>query len=196
MQGLLSGITSWRIALLRAESDEAERRRIYLFATLALAFLVRFAPLSAAAFPLNDGGLFAAMIEDLRANSYVPPAFTSYNGGEIPFAYPPLGFYLAALLSELPGIGTLRTLQVLPLVASTLTVAAVYPLARRLLHDERAALFAVLADRARTRAHRRLTAAPARRHRAIPEDVRTGVSPDDPRWGAGAMRPILRSKPA
>ncbi|MCH8137728.1 MAG: glycosyltransferase family 39 protein, partial [Proteobacteria bacterium] len=97
------------------------------------------------AFPPQTKQRADKMIEDLRANSYVPPAFSSYNGGEIPFAYPPLGFYLGALLSALPGIDTLRALQLLPLAASTLTVAAVYPLARRLLRDDRTALLAVLA---------------------------------------------------
>ena len=145
MQRFPSAVSGRRAARSREQAGVAERHRVYLVATLALAFLVRFAPLSAATFPLNDGGLFAAMIEDLRANSYVAPAFTSYNGGEIPFAYPPLGFYLGALLSELPGVDTLAALQIIPLVASTLTVAAVYPLALRLLRDQRTALLAVLA---------------------------------------------------
>ena len=144
MQGLDSVASGWRAALPRPHVSEADRTRLYLIGAVALAFLVRFAPVGASSFPLNDGGLFAAMIEDLRANSYVPPAYTSYNGGEIPFAYPPLGFYLAALLSELPGVDAIRTLQVIPLLASTLTVAAAYPLARRLLRTEQAALLAVV----------------------------------------------------
>jgi hypothetical protein len=63
-------------------------------------------------FPLNDGGLFHAMAADLRANGFVPPAHTSCGAGDIPFAYPPLGLYLAAVLdfvTPLSLVGYART---------------------------------------------------------------------------------------
>ncbi len=51
-------------------------------------------------FPLNDGGLFATMIQDLVNNRLLLPASTTYNGLDIPFAYPPLAFYVAALANQ------------------------------------------------------------------------------------------------
>jgi hypothetical protein len=84
-------------------------------------------------FPLNDGGMFYAMIEDLKAANYVLPEMTSYNGGDIPFAYPPLPFYTAAALSDFGGWSTLSLLQSLPLLFSILTIPAFFFLARAIL---------------------------------------------------------------
>src|SRR5881394_2051695 len=57
-------------------------------ATVALAFVIRgrraFALVD---FPLNDGGMFYATIEDLRHAGYVLPHTLSYNFANIPFAY-------------------------------------------------------------------------------------------------------------
>src|SRR5262245_20023050 len=84
-------------------------------------------------FPLNDGGMFYAMIDDLKAANYRLPEFTSYNGGAIPFAYPPLAFYGAAILSDVAGISTIDILRFWPLAFSVLTIPAVYLLARAVL---------------------------------------------------------------
>ena len=45
---------------------------------------VRAIPVVQADFPLNDGGLFATMIEGLARHGLHIPAFTRYNGGTIP----------------------------------------------------------------------------------------------------------------
>jgi Dolichyl-phosphate-mannose-protein mannosyltransferase len=95
-------------------------------------------------FPLNDGGMFYAMVEDLKASGLRVPEYTSYNGGSIPFAYPPAGFYLAAVISDLGGVSTLDLLIWLPLVFSVLTIPAFYLLARELLPSRQTAGIAVL----------------------------------------------------
>jgi hypothetical protein len=61
--------------------------------------LIRFAPTIMTGFPINDGGTFYAMIEDLKANHFLLPAFTSYNYLNIPYAYPPLSFYVGGFIS-------------------------------------------------------------------------------------------------
>jgi len=106
--------------------------------------LVRVLP-ATGGFPVNDGGMFTVMIEDLKAANFALPAFTTYNGADIPFAYPPLGFYLGALVSMLPGFDVLRALVWLPVVTSIATLAAFYPLARRFLGVHEAALLATFA---------------------------------------------------
>lgn len=113
---------------------------------LSLIFIVGlavrlFAPL-ASAFPLNDGGLFYQMVLDVQANGYRLPAFTSYNGGEIPFAYPPLAFYFYALLQRVTGLALLDLMRVLPALFSGLTVPVFYLLARELAPDSGQALWA------------------------------------------------------
>ncbi len=94
---------------------------------------LRAIPVMTADFPLNDGGLFYAMTRDLQNANFLLPATTSYNGLDIPFAYPPLGFYLAGILSTVFGIGLLDLFRFLPLLLATLTIPVVYLVARELL---------------------------------------------------------------
>src|SRR5262245_31305489 len=82
-------------------------------------------------FPLNDGGLFYVMTRDLQSAHYGLPTFTSYNQIDIPFAYPPLGMYLAALVDDLTPLDLLTVFRVLPLVYCMLTLGAFFLLARR-----------------------------------------------------------------
>ena len=107
--------------------------------------LVRAVPLIAAGFPLNDGGLFYTMAEDVRRAGFALPAYSTYNGGGIPFVYPPLAFYLAAVLNVVPGLSMTAILVVVPFVASVLTIGAVYLLARELLGSRFEALLAAYA---------------------------------------------------
>lgn len=99
------------------------------FATL-IALAIRMTPALEADFPLNDGGLFYAMISDLQAAHFSLPVFTTYNGANIPFAYPPLAFYVAGVLGTLFHISTLDLLRLLPPLVSTFNVPAFYLLAR------------------------------------------------------------------
>ena len=55
-------------------------------------------------FPLNDGGLFYTMVQDLQRAHYQLPAFTSYNAADIPFTYSPFGLYVAAILNDITRI--------------------------------------------------------------------------------------------
>lgn len=112
---------------------------------LALALVVRARYVLAAGFPLNDGGLFYVMIRELQRAHYRLPELTGYNGGAIPFAYPPLGFYVAGILSEVTHIDLLTVMRVLPLVVSTTAVGAFYLFARSVLTARSAAVAAVIA---------------------------------------------------
>jgi len=96
-------------------------------------------------FPLNDGGMFYAMARDLQENGYRLPEFTSYNSGDIPFTYPPLGFYASALLDDLTPLSMFDVFRVLPLVATSLTIPAFYLLARSMLTSRVALVASVLA---------------------------------------------------
>jgi hypothetical protein len=119
---------------------EAGLRWASLLAVLLLALAVRLPFVLGADFPLGDGGLFAQIIDDIRAHGGALPAFTSYNGGSIPLCYPPLGFYLVVL----SGLPTLKALLWLPLVLSVLVPFAVLLLGRVVLKSEAAALAAGL----------------------------------------------------
>jgi hypothetical protein len=93
--------------------------------------------------PLNDGGMFYTIIEEIRRSAYTLPHVTSYNSAGIPFAYSPLAFYVAALTSDVLAVPTSEVLRFLPVLFSTLAVAAFVPLARALSPSPVAAAVAV-----------------------------------------------------
>src|SRR5581483_7862715 len=82
---------------------------------VGLGLALRGMPVLANDFPLNDGGLFSVMIEAVRGARYGLPWSVTYNGLEIPFAYPPLGFVLGALLADLTHTSGIAVLRWLPL---------------------------------------------------------------------------------
>src|SRR6188508_414318 len=66
---------------------------VIVLAGLGLAVWLRLAPIFAD-FAFGDGGLFWVMAKDLRNNGFLPPDVTTYNTGDIPWVYPPIGIYL------------------------------------------------------------------------------------------------------
>ena len=106
---------------------------------------IRFLPLAASPYALNDGALFAHMASDLARNGFFLPAFTGYNGERIPFAYPPLGIYLTAITSSLLGTTPASVLRWLPAVLSTLSILAMYGMAAELLRSRWRGLVAAFA---------------------------------------------------
>jgi hypothetical protein len=113
-----------------------------LVGAILIGLLVRIIPVASSAFPLHDGGLLYAMIGDLRSNSFLLPAFTSYNSGDIPFAYPPLSLYIGAGLNAF-GADRLWILQWVPLFFSLASVPLVYLVVRELLSSAHAAAAAL-----------------------------------------------------
>ena len=116
---------------------------LVIFITL-IALILRLVPALTANFPLNDGGLFYSMIQDLQSNHFVLPAFTSYNHAQLPFAYPPLAFYVVGLISSLFQIDPLDLLRFLPPVVSAICIPLFYLLAKRVTSDPLQIIFAVL----------------------------------------------------
>lgn len=117
---------------------------LLLFTAILLGGLVRFMPALVTHFPINDGGMFYDMARDLQANHYLLPATTVYNGLDLPFAYPPFGFYFASLLSDFGRVPLLTVFLWLPPLLATLTIPVFYLLAHALVKDNlRAALAAI-----------------------------------------------------
>ena len=93
-------------------------------------------------FVLNDGGMFYTMIVDLQKNNFSLPLYITYNHSQIPSMYPPLSFYLAAILNEWLHIDHIAILRFLPLFFNILSIPAFYFLALEILHDKKKALLA------------------------------------------------------
>ena len=129
-----------------------EWANLIFFLALLLGAFARFNPNLLASFPLNQGGMFAVMVNDLKANQYILPVFTTYNHLRIPFAYPPFGFYAGGMISDLLGLNTLQVLRWVPAFFASLSIPAFYLLASRLLrtkfHAALATVFFALMPRA------------------------------------------------
>lgn len=83
--------------------------------------------------PFRLGGLFVAFSNEILQNAFrLPLTIPFYSAGGIPFAYPPLAFYVeAALLAIFPRREILLANWLPPLLAC-LTLLAVYRLLRRI----------------------------------------------------------------
>ena len=101
---------------------------VILFSTTIGAYL-RISQLVDLPLPLNDGGLFYAMTKDLQENHFRIPAVTSFNGANIPYAYPPLAFYLYGFISMATNGSLMDLFRLLPAIIASLSIPAFYWLA-------------------------------------------------------------------
>jgi len=104
---------------------------------------VRVNFVAGSSFPLNDGGFFYRMTEDLVNNNFLLPKFTLYNHSGIPFAYPPLAFYLVGITHRISGVALLSLFKYFPLVISCLTIPIYYFLTERFFDKKIYRLLAV-----------------------------------------------------
>ena len=116
-----------------------------IFFITIIGFAIRIAPALQAGFPLNDGGLFYAMIVNLQEAHYALPLYATYNLAQIPFAYPPLAFYITGLLSDLLHIPVLDLVRLLPPIISTLAIPAFFLLAKEITKSKLHIVFGVFA---------------------------------------------------
>jgi hypothetical protein len=138
------------MAIFPTASRSAARRSgvsvmIVVLLITVVGLAVRLFQVATADFPKGDGGLFHAFIQDLIAHNLSLPLITSYNGGGIPFAYPPLMFYVGAILNKFANISILDTLRLLPALLNAGAAPAVYLLGRAIGLNLRAGLLAALA---------------------------------------------------
>ena len=115
-------------------------RATALFAVIAIGAVLRLQQAVTADFPLGDGGLFLATIEQIR-NAGGLPETIAYSG-QIPFVYPPLGLILGALVSAVPGSGSETVLRLLPPVFAIAALVLVPWCASRVLQNPLAGLIA------------------------------------------------------
>jgi len=106
---------------------------------------IRLYPALISSFPLFDGGLFYIMAQDLQASHLSLPLYTSYNGGQIPFVYPPLGLYLLVIVAGVFQAPLLTLMRLLPPLMSILTIPAFFFLSQTLLKHKGAAFIATCA---------------------------------------------------
>jgi hypothetical protein len=132
-----------------SESAPASFGRIpfwfFVVAAMACGLVIRLPLVLAHDFPLGDGGMFYVMAQNLLANHFVLPMYTSFNNAHIPFAYPPLGFYLVDAVHELTGASLFQIFRFFPLGVSLVSIPAFAILARAVLQSRTAAIAATFA---------------------------------------------------
>ncbi len=107
---------------------------LFTWALIFGAFVRLYAP-AQTDFPILDGGLFYTMIQDILSNDFRLPHFTSFNQANIPFAYPPMAFYLAAFLSRYLQIELIEIIHWIPAVLSIASIPVFFLLGKSILKD-------------------------------------------------------------
>ncbi|MEL6270501.1 MAG: hypothetical protein AAFR22_11890, partial [Chloroflexota bacterium] len=106
-------------------------RDIFLMlALLAVAWVARSYAIEAATFPIRDGALQYQAALTVQNNDFRFPVVIPYNGDDFPFFYPPLGIFIAAVVSQQFQIPLLDTFRLMPTIFSALTVPVIYMLCR------------------------------------------------------------------
>ncbi|QLH75963.1 glycosyltransferase family 39 protein [Halosimplex rubrum] len=80
-------------------------------------------------YPAYGGGLYARIAAAIAANGYAPPATVDGYAVTVPFAYPPLGFYVFALALDL-GFDPVTVTRFLPSLAVVAALVPAYLLGR------------------------------------------------------------------
>ncbi|MBN1484004.1 MAG: glycosyltransferase family 39 protein [Chloroflexia bacterium] len=120
-------------------------RRILLGLIWLLGALVRFFPLfqfpQATLRPFGMGGLYLLFAQEILRRGWALPQHIPYYTLEgLPYAYPPLAFYLEALLLHCFSPPRFVLVNVLPALFSVLTVGAFFLLARQFFDGRKALL--------------------------------------------------------
>jgi len=125
------------------KSSHQLSRETILFLTFAFLFgaTVRIYPVLKTNFPLVDGGMFYSMIRDLQSSHFALPAFTTYNHAGIPYAYPPLAFYIAGFVNSFSDVSLISIIKWQPVVVNLLVLPVFFLFTRSIVHsDDKAAL--------------------------------------------------------
>lgn len=117
----------------RSESKDSEAGYLLAMVALIVGGGIRFYTVYRSGFPINDGGLFFSMVAALQDHAYVLPKYVSFNGSLVPFAYPPLGFYVTALVQATLALPLIEVIRWMPAFFTSITILAVYLLATQLL---------------------------------------------------------------
>ncbi len=107
---------------------------VWLGSGLVVGALVGVSYLLTHPYPAYGAGLYLEIAEQIRVHGYrLPPRIPHYTDGGIPFAYPPLLFYVTALILDSTGIGAITYARVVPVIFTVVYLVPYYYAARELL---------------------------------------------------------------
>lgn len=116
-----STVTKALVSLDRTEAEASRWGEYILPVAILLTLAHRLWLAFSTDFPYNDGALFLAFVKAIAHTFPALPATVDFNGLAIPFAYPPLSFWIGAGLVRL-GMAPLDVVRFLPILFSTVYV--------------------------------------------------------------------------
>lgn len=117
--------------------------RILIAAAIFFGIIIR-AEAFHSSFPVNDGGMFYTMMQDIIANGCCSlPHYTSYNNLSIPFTYPPVGFLIGIATSKIFSIELYSVLIFVPFIFSIGSIFVSYLFLKKIVSSN-VAIFATL----------------------------------------------------
>lgn len=117
---------------------------LWLVPGLVAGLLVHVVYLFTHPYPAFGAGLFLLIAEQISQHGYQLPATIPHYAKPIPFAYPPLMFYVVALLRDVTGIGGIALTRYLPGLVSVAALVPFYLFVDELMQSRRTAGLATL----------------------------------------------------
>lgn len=128
-----------RVALLSLDD------RFWLSLAVGVGLFIHAIYLFTHPYPAYGAGLYLAISDAISANGYaLPETISGYTGDGIPFAYPPLAFYIAAVVRDLTGVQSFVYSRFVPGLLVTVSLIPYYFTAKELLGSPRRAGVATL----------------------------------------------------
>jgi len=129
--------TSVLVNPLNIKTDTYYKGALFISFLIGIAFRIYHLFIIGFEIPFNLGGLFYQMtIEIIRNGFFLPSLIPYYYPGGLPFAYPPLPFYIQAALIKLFSPDMFVTVNALPPFISVLSLFAFFFLAQKAIKNK------------------------------------------------------------
>ena len=95
--------------------------------------------------PMGYAGFYSLMAEQISGGGFRPPVLVSHYGpGGVPFAYPPVGLYLMAVVTRISGVTSLDYARFAGPIFTFLSLVPMYMLSRKVCQSRAGAVVATL----------------------------------------------------
>jgi len=122
-----------------------KREFLWLAPALLSAVLLFYFYLRSHPYPSFGAGLYLLIAERISEAGYaLPKTIPYYTEGGVPFSYPPLMFYVVALIQDLTGVDPVTITRFLPGIVTVVYLVPLYLLSRDLLNSRPQAALASL----------------------------------------------------
>jgi len=129
------------------EEQKKKKQNLNYFLIILIGLFLRTYHLFLVGFskPWKFGGLYLEFARQIFLNNYtLPERIPYYTLGGLPFAYPPLPFYIESFLVFTLGLPEFLVVNLLPAIASVISLILFYVLIKNILKNKWAQLFSLI----------------------------------------------------